>query len=322
MRFASAGGPSYAARMSDPLRPVREPIRRAQITRLASTVLVALVAGRQLAIAKPIPVASDGIKPTRLRSEVALVDEPSRHATEYLEIARDGATYTFSWALAFPDGAVWSEVASGEVRDGMMIPTQVRRTEQDAKGQMSLDMNSPDLTRPVVKVRVARGGSVPDEDEISVDDPPLYPPVMTGTLYHHLFEPGASALKFSTLADYPWGLGAAPMEAVVSERAEPADVALGSRLLRRVTLRPVMPWPLASMVDAIGIDTAVFLWVTDTSPHGLQRYEGAYRYDSGRYRGDVVEQRDLAEGERSAAWPPLGDRGSAQPQARAAAAIP
>ncbi len=272
--------------------------------------------------AKPIPLASEGLKPMRLRSEVAVIDDPSRHATEYLEIAKDGSTYTFSWALAFPDGAVWSEVAVGEVRDAVMIPLQVRRTEKDVNGQLALALSASDLAASVVKVAVSRAGGSTDEDEISVDDPPLYPPVMTGTLYHRLFEPGASTLKFSTLADYPWGLGAAPMEAVVNEQPESLEVALGFRSLRRVTLRPVMPWPLASMVDAIGIDTAVFLWVTDVSPHALMRYEGAYRYDSGRYRGDVVEQRDLGEGERAPAWPPPRDPASSQAAAHAAAVAP
>ncbi len=322
MRFAASYEPSYARHMTH-LRFRRRPA--CGENRVAGFVVIlalsALARGGP-ADAKPIPLAAEGLKPTRLRSEVAVIDDPSRHATEYLEISRDGSTYTFSWALAFPDGAVWSEVAVGEVRDAAMIPRQVRRTEQDVKGQLTLALSASDLTASVVKVAVSRAGGNTDEDEISVDDPPLYPPVMTGTLYHRLFEPGTSTLSFSTLADYPWGLGAAPMEAVVNEHPESLEVALGNRMLRRVTLRPVMPWPLSSMVDAIGIDTAVFLWVTDASPHALLRYEGAYRYDSGRYRGDVVEQRDLAEGERSPQWPPLRDFASSQTAARAAAVAP
>ena len=270
-----------------------------------SLVVAALLGGGGLpAYAKPIPLGSQGLPTFRARSEVAVVGEPARHATEHLEIARAGERFTFEWALVFPDGATWSEVATGEVRDGHVIPLTVQRSERDGHGNPTLDLKATDLDKPVVKLSVTRNGGAADEDDLDVDDPPLYPPVMTGTLYHALFDEGVKNLSFTTLADYPWGLGAAPMEVTLDGSPEQLDVAMGSHLLRKVTLRPVMPWPLSSMVDAIGIDTAVFLWVGNEEPHRLQRFEGAYRYDSGRFRGDVVEQQDLADGEKSSVWPP------------------
>jgi len=280
--------------------------RFARVARLASSVvLLALVdSAAAPAWAKPIPLGSEGLATFRVRSEVAVVGEPSHHATEHLEIARAGERFTFGWALVFPDGATWSEVAIGEVRNGHVIPLSVQRSERDGHGNATLEMKATELDKPVVKLSVARNGGSADEDDLDVDDPPLYPPVMTGTLYQALFDSGVKNLSFTTLADYPWGLGAAPMEATLDASPQQLDVAMGPQVLRKVTLRPVMPWPLSSMVDAIGIDTAVFLWVGNESPHRLQRFEGAYRYDSGRFRGDVVEQMDLADGEKSSAWPP------------------
>lgn len=270
------------------------------------TLLIAAVAAGTATTgqAKPIPMGSSGLPTFRVRSDMADVGEPSRHATEHLEIARAGERYTFEWALVFPDGTTWSEVATGEVRDGHMIPLTVKRSERDAHGTATLEMQATDLDKAVVKLRVARNGGTPDEDDLDVDDPPLYPPVMTGTLYQALFDADVKTLSFTTLADYPWGLGAAPMEVTAEASPQQLDVAMGSQSLRKVTLRPVMPWPLSSMVDAIGIDTAVFLWVGDEWPHRLHRFEGAYRYDSGRFRGDVVEEHDLADGEKSSTWPP------------------
>jgi hypothetical protein len=289
-------------------RPSARPVatRPIRATTLAPGVAaLALVAGLAVpGLAKPIPLGANGLATFRVRSEVAVIGDPGHHATEHLEIARSGDAFTFEWALIFPDGTSWSEVATAEVRGGLMIPLTVRRSERDGNGTPTLELEASSLDQPVVKLSVARNGGAPEADALDVDDPPLYPPVMTGTLYQALFDAGVKELKFTTLADYPWGLGAAPMEAVIDSAPERLDVALGSQLLRKVTLRPVMPWPLSSMVDAIGIDTAVFLWVNNEWPHRLQRFEGAYRYDSGRFRGDVVEQQDLAEGDRSRAWPP------------------
>lgn len=279
--------------------------------------------GVAAASAAPIP-SGPGLGPVRVRTELADVKDPHRKATEFLELSRDGATYTFRWALRFRDGTEWSEVAVGEVRDAKVIPIRVHRIERDHQGKLELEITALDLSGSTVKLQVSRGGD-PKEEEIDVDDPPLYPPVMTGTLYQHLFEANAQPLKFSTLADYPWGLGAAPMEASLAEKPETIQSRLGELLCRRVTLRPVMPWPLSTMVDAIGIDTSVYLWVGAESPHALTRYEGSYRSDSGRFRGDAVEIEWLPDGAGSPTWPPQAQPaagGTAEPQSAASGAAP
>lgn len=266
------------------------------------------------ASAKVIPVGT-GPTPIRVRTELENLSEPGRHVVENLEITRSGALFTFRWALTFEDGRVWTETAIGEVKDGGMVPRTVQRLERDGRGGVHLALEVEDLAGAVVKLRVARNGAAAEDEEIDVDDPPLYPPVMTGTLYHALFE-GQTALAFSTLADYPWGLGEAPMEVRLDDHAKTSSTLLGDVPLRRVTIRPSMPWPLATMVSAIGIDTSVYLDVAEAAPHGILKYEGAYSSDSGRFRGRAVEFRVLDPGEMLDSWPPP-PRPAAQPASAA-----